>query len=149
MAEKNDDKEVTKKVTKKTMDSKSSQKSVKKTVEKPVAKNNSKSTVQTAKKTNTKSESKITVKNVPETEVKNAQSVEKSDINTGSPEYQIRVLTNRINTLTKHLKTHKKDHHSRYGLMALVGKRRGFLDYLMEVNIDRYRSLISELKIRK
>ena len=68
---------------------------------------------------------------------------------TGSPEVQIAVLTKRINDLTEHLKTHKKDHHSRRGLLKMVGKRRGLLDYLKSVDIERYRVLIERLGIRK
>lgn len=68
---------------------------------------------------------------------------------TGSPEVQIALLTARINLLTEHLKTHKGDHHSRRGLLMMVGKRRGLLDYLAKVDIERYRSLIARLGIRK
>ena len=68
---------------------------------------------------------------------------------TGSPEVQIAVLTKRINDLTEHLKTHKKDHHSRRGLLKMVGKRRNLLNYLIKVDIDRYRSIIARLGIRK
>ena len=68
---------------------------------------------------------------------------------TGSPEVQISILTARINHLTEHLKTHKGDHHSRRGLLMMVGKRRGLLDYLAQVDIERYRSLIAKLGIRK
>ena len=68
---------------------------------------------------------------------------------TGSPEVQIAVLTRRINDLTEHLKTHKKDHHSRRGLLKLVGQRRNLLNYLMRVDIERYRSIIGKLNIRK
>lgn len=68
---------------------------------------------------------------------------------TGSPEVQIAVLTKRINDLTEHLRSNKKDHHSRRGLLKMVGKRRGLLDYLMKTDIERYRSLIAELGIRK
>ncbi|MFY9285783.1 MAG: 30S ribosomal protein S15 [Tissierellaceae bacterium] len=67
---------------------------------------------------------------------------------TGSPEVQIALLTYRINSLNEHLKTHKKDHHSRRGLLKMVGQRRGLLRYLQEKDIDRYRSLISRLNIR-
>ncbi|MFY9213124.1 MAG: 30S ribosomal protein S15 [Tissierellaceae bacterium] len=67
---------------------------------------------------------------------------------TGSPEVQIALLTYRINSLNEHLKTHKKDHHSRRGLLKMVGQRRGLLRYLQEKDIDRYRSLISRLYIR-
>ena len=68
---------------------------------------------------------------------------------TGSPEVQIAILTARINHLTEHLKTHKGDHHSRRGLLMMVGKRRGLLDYLAKIDIERYRSLITRLGIRK
>lgn len=68
---------------------------------------------------------------------------------TGSPEVQIAVLTKRINDLTEHLKTHKKDHHSRRGLLKMVGKRRNLLNYLIKVDIERYRSIIARLGIRK
>lgn len=68
---------------------------------------------------------------------------------TGSPEVQIAVLTERINQLNEHLKLNKKDHHSRRGLLLMVGRRRGLLDYLSRTNIERYRSLISELNLRK
>ena len=68
---------------------------------------------------------------------------------TGSPEVQTAVLTKRINDLTEHLKTHKKDHHSRRGLLKMVGKRRNLLNYLIKVDINRYRSIIARLGIRK
>ena len=68
---------------------------------------------------------------------------------TGSPEVQIAVLTRRINDLTEHLKEHKKDHHSRRGLLKMVGKRRKMLDYLMAKDIERYRAIIAKLGIRK
>ena len=68
---------------------------------------------------------------------------------TGSPEVQIAVLTKRINDLTEHLKTHKKDPHSRRGLLKMVGKRRNLLNYLIKVDIERYRSIIARLGIRK
>ena len=68
---------------------------------------------------------------------------------TGSPEVQIALLTERINHLTDHLRTHKKDHPSRRGLFMMVGKRRGLLDYLIKTDIERYRSIIAELGIRK
>ena len=68
---------------------------------------------------------------------------------TGSPEVQIALLTERIRYLTEHFKVHKKDHHSRRGLLKLVGRRRRLLDYLKKKNVDRYRSLITELGIRK
>ena len=68
---------------------------------------------------------------------------------TGSPEVQVAVLTKRINDLTEHLKTHQKDHHSRRGLLKMVGQRRNLLNYLMRVDIQRYRAQIERLGIRK
>ncbi|MCR5118501.1 MAG: 30S ribosomal protein S15 [Lachnospiraceae bacterium] len=68
---------------------------------------------------------------------------------TGSPEVQVAVLTARIEELTAHLKDHPLDHHSRRGMYKLIGKRRGLLDYLMKKDIDRYRSLIERLGLRK
>ena len=68
---------------------------------------------------------------------------------TGSPEVQIALLTTRINELTEHLKVHKKDHHSRRGLLKMVGHRRNLLAYLMKNDIERYRSIIKRLNIRK
>ena len=68
---------------------------------------------------------------------------------TGSPEVQIALLTERINVLTAHLKVHAKDHHSRRGLLKLVGHRRNLLAYLTKVDINRYRSIIKRLDIRK
>ena len=68
---------------------------------------------------------------------------------TGSPEVQIALLTDRIVHLTEHFKTHAKDHHSRRGLLQLVSRRRGLLDYLMRNNFQRYRAVIKELGIRK
>ncbi|MCU0353433.1 MAG: 30S ribosomal protein S15 [Cytophagales bacterium] len=73
----------------------------------------------------------------------------KQSTDTGSPEAQIALFTYRINHLTEHLKTHKKDYGTRLGLLKLVGKRRRLLDYLQKVDIERYRSIISELGIRK
>lgn len=67
----------------------------------------------------------------------------------GKTEVQIALLTKRINDLTGHFNVHKKDHHSRRGLMMMVGKRRRLLDYLMKKDIERYRTVIKELKIRK
>ncbi|MCZ7609412.1 MAG: 30S ribosomal protein S15 [Ignavibacterium sp.] len=67
----------------------------------------------------------------------------------GKPEVQIALLTKRINDLTDHFDAHKKDHHSRRGLMMMVGKRRRLLDYLMKKDISRYRVIIKELNIRK
>ena len=68
---------------------------------------------------------------------------------TGSAEVQIAVLTKRINDLTEHLRTHKKDHHSRRGLLKMVGHRRSLLNYLMKTDIERYRAIIAKLGIRK
>lgn len=68
---------------------------------------------------------------------------------TGSPEVQIAILTSRINTLTEHLKTNKNDHHSRRGLLKMVGHRRNLLGYLMKKDINRYRTIIEKLNIRK
>ncbi|MFZ5966539.1 MAG: 30S ribosomal protein S15 [Bacillota bacterium] len=68
---------------------------------------------------------------------------------TGSPEVQIALLTNRINELNEHLKIHKKDHHSRRGLLKMVGKRRNLLNYLKDKNIERYRDIIGKLGLRK
>ena len=68
---------------------------------------------------------------------------------TGSPEVQIALLSNRITYLTEHFKTHKKDHHSRRGLLKLVGQRRKLLNYLKKLDINRYQQIIKELGIRK
>ena len=68
---------------------------------------------------------------------------------TGSPEVQVAVLTARIQELTEHLKTHHKDHHSRRGLLKMVGQRRGLLEYLKKKDIERYRALIEKLGLRK
>ena len=68
---------------------------------------------------------------------------------TGSPEVQVALLTERINHLNEHLKDHKKDHHSRRGLLMMVGQRRGMLDYLMRLDIERYRTLVARLGLRK
>lgn len=73
----------------------------------------------------------------------------KSGSDTGTPEVQIAIFTARINELTDHLKTHDKDHSTRRGLLKLVGKRRRLLNYLMNNDIERYRSIIAELNIRK
>jgi small subunit ribosomal protein S15 len=71
------------------------------------------------------------------------------DTDTGSPEVQIALLSNRINYLTEHFKSHAKDHHSRRGLLKLVGQRRRLLDYLKRTDLERYRSIIDKLGIRK
>ena len=73
----------------------------------------------------------------------------RNDKDTGSPEVQIAILTNRIGYLTEHFKLHKKDHHSRRGLLQMVGRRRRLLDYLRRVDTERYRSMCDRLGIRK
>ena len=80
-------------------------------------------------------------------EVIQANALHEGD--TGSPEVQIAILTRRINDLTEHLKVHKKDHHSRRGLLKMVGHRRNLLNYLMKNDIERYRAIIAKLGIRK
>lgn len=70
------------------------------------------------------------------------------DADTGSPEVQIAILTTRINGLTEHLKEHRKDHHSRRGLLKMVGQRRRLLNYLKSTEVDRYRTIIKKLKLR-
>jgi len=77
------------------------------------------------------------------------QSFRKHEQDTGSPEVQVALLSERINYLTEHFKTHVKDHHSRRGLLKLVGQRRRLLDYLKRKNADRYTELIQKLGIRK
>ena len=72
-----------------------------------------------------------------------------NEFDTGSPEVQIAILTAKIKYLTEHLKKHKKDHHSRRGLLKMVGQRRGLLNYVAGKNIERYRNLIARLGIRK
>jgi small subunit ribosomal protein S15 len=71
------------------------------------------------------------------------------DKDTGSPEVQVAILSNRINYLTEHFKTHKKDHHSRRGLLKLVGQRRRLLNYLRKTDAERYQNIIKELGLRK
>ncbi len=71
------------------------------------------------------------------------------DTDTGSPEVQVALLSQRIEYLTEHFKTHKKDHHSRRGLLKLVGQRRRLLDYLKRSNVERYRKVVSALSLRK
>ena len=73
----------------------------------------------------------------------------KGDVDTGSPEVQIALLSERISYLTEHFRSHKKDFHSRRGLLKLVGRRRRLLDYLKAKDIDRYRTVIAALGIRK
>lgn len=77
------------------------------------------------------------------------ESFKTHENDTGSPEVQIALLTERINHLNEHLKTHKKDHHSRRGLLKMVGKRRNLLNYLKDRDIARYREIIEKLGLRK
>lgn len=70
------------------------------------------------------------------------------DTDTGSPEVQIAILTEKINHLNEHLKIHKKDHHSRRGLLMMVGKRRGLLNYLKKKDIERFREIVEKLNLR-
>ena len=71
------------------------------------------------------------------------------DSDTGSPEVQIAILTERINHLTEHLKVHKKDHHSRRGLLMLVGRRRRMLDYVKNIDVERYRAILAKHGLRR
>ena len=89
----------------------------------------------------------ITMLKERKTEIIEANKLHATD--TGSPEVQIAILTDRINHLTDHLKTHKKDHHSRRGLLMMVGRRKNLLAYLMDKDIERYRAIIEKLNIRK
>ncbi len=73
----------------------------------------------------------------------------KHDVDTGSPEVQIGILTERINVLTEHLKTHTKDHHSRRGLLKMVGHRRRLLGYLQKQDVERYRAVVKDLGLRR
>jgi len=73
----------------------------------------------------------------------------KHDTDTGSPEVQVALLTDRINHLTEHLKMHKKDHHSRRGLLMLVGRRRRMLDYVKNIDVERYRAILAKLGLRR
>ena len=74
---------------------------------------------------------------------------QKKEGDTGSPEVQVAILTERINHLNEHLKDNKKDHHSRRGLLMMVGKRRGLLNYLQKKDIERYRDIVNKLNLRK
>ena len=80
-------------------------------------------------------------------EIINEYALKEGD--TGSPEVQVAILTYRINDLNEHLKVHKKDHHSRRGLLKMVGQRRNLLNYLKDKDLERYRSLIARLGLRK
>ncbi|NDD30034.1 MAG: 30S ribosomal protein S15 [Proteobacteria bacterium] len=89
---------------------------------------------------------------MPQLKEKKAEIIEKYKLHegdSGSPEVQIALLTDRINHLTDHLRTHKKDHHSRRGLLMLVGQRRRLLNYLTATDIKRYRSIIERLGLRR
>jgi small subunit ribosomal protein S15 len=89
---------------------------------------------------------------MPLTQERKQELIEKfgdSAADTGKAEVQIAMLTERINQLTEHLRTHKKDHHSRRGLLMLVGRRRRFLNYLQRTDLERYRALVRELGLRK
>ena len=83
----------------------------------------------------------------PRSEIIEQYAIHEKD--TGSPEVQIAILTNRINHLTEHLRVHAKDHHSRRGLLKMVGQRRGLLNYLKKNQLKRYRTLIERLGIRR
>ena len=85
----------------------------------------------------------------PETKSSLIADHRRTETDTGSPEVQVALLTGRITQLTKHFESHKKDHHSRRGLLMLVGQRRRLLNYLKSRDIERYRSLIGALNLRK
>ena len=85
----------------------------------------------------------------PERKAQIIKEYQLSPTDTGSPEVQIALLTERINHLNEHLKEFKKDHHSRRGLLMMVGKRRGLLDYLTKKDIERYRAIVAKLGLRK
>ena len=84
-----------------------------------------------------------------EAKIEVIQGYRQHETDTGSPEVQIAVLTNRIAYLTEHFKLHKKDHHSRRGLLMLIGKRRGLIEYLRKKDSERYRAITEKLGIRK
>ena len=84
-----------------------------------------------------------------ETKTKIIDEFKRDEKDTGSPEVQIAILTERINELTEHLKVHKKDNHSRRGLLKMVGRRRNLLNYLAKKDINRYREIVSKLGLRK
>ena len=89
----------------------------------------------------------MTLSKSPKSDIISKHRLHESD--SGSPEVQIALLTERINYLTDHFKVHKKDHHSRRGLLKLVGRRRRLLDYLKANKVDRYRAILKELGLRK
>ncbi|HXF36809.1 MAG TPA: 30S ribosomal protein S15 [Actinomycetota bacterium] len=84
-----------------------------------------------------------------ETRSRLIEDFRRSENDTGSTEVQVAILTHRIQELTEHLKTHRKDHHSRRGLLQMVGRRRRLLEYLKREDIERYRALISRLGLRR
>jgi small subunit ribosomal protein S15 len=86
---------------------------------------------------------------LPERKAEIIKEYQLTPTDTGSPEVQVALLTERINHLNEHLKEFKKDHHSRRGLLMMVGKRRGLLDYLKKKDIERYRALVAKLGLRK
>lgn len=89
---------------------------------------------------------------LPQTQEQKSQIIEEyrqHDSDSGSPEVQVALLTNRIVELTEHFKTHKQDHHSRRGLLKMVGRRRRLLDYLKRKDLERYRTTIQRLGLRK
>lgn len=95
---------------------------------------------------------KMEEKDMPLDLVKKRQIIDEykqHETDTGSPEVQVAMLTERINYLTEHLKEHKKDHHSRRGLLKMVGQRRSLLNYLKDRDVDRYRSIVEKLGLRK
>ncbi|MGE5484244.1 MAG: 30S ribosomal protein S15 [Ignavibacteriales bacterium] len=77
------------------------------------------------------------------------EQYKRHETDTGSPEVQVAILTERINYLTEHLKEHKKDHHSRRGLLKMVGQRRALLNYLKDTDIERYRAILDKLGLRR
>jgi small subunit ribosomal protein S15 len=84
-----------------------------------------------------------------EEKAKVIEDTKQHDTDTGSPEVQIALLTSRINRLTEHLKVHKQDHHSRRGLLMMVGQRRRLLNYLTVKDVNRYRSIVAKLGLRR
>jgi len=77
------------------------------------------------------------------------ETFRRHETDTGSPEVQVAIITRRIDYLAEHFKTHKKDHHSRRGLLKLVGRRRRLLDYLKRISVERYRKVVADLNLRK
>ncbi|MCL2176968.1 MAG: 30S ribosomal protein S15 [Firmicutes bacterium] len=104
---------------------------------------------QEAAKAKAKKEEEILFRLTPEKKKEIISKFARGENDTGSPEVQIALLTYRINHLTQHLKTHKHDHHTRRGLLKMVGVRRRLLTYLTNLDIERYRKLIAELELRR